>query len=101
MALRHRGRKRKIVQRRCNRQTHPLLVHPTAFRDGTLCESDDRAVAQYGRTGWNILERNFVRFGNVLDQRQPRIELGSRAQTALVHDDGDRVVRMHLHVEGT
>jgi hypothetical protein len=75
-------------------------VHPTAFRDSTFCESDDRAVAQDGNSGGHVDQRDLVRFGDILNQLQPGIELRTREQTALVHYDGHRVVRVHLHVEG-
>ena len=54
-----------------------------------------------GAPAANVDKRDLVGFGNVLDQRQSGLELRACGQTALVDDDGHRVVRVNLHVEGT
>ena len=76
-------------------------MHPTALRNGAFGEPDDRAVTEDGGGGGNVDERDLVGFGDVLDKRKTGRELGACRETALVHDDGHRVVRVHLHVERT
>ena len=93
------SRERQVLQRRSDRQTHPLLMHPTPLRNRAICVSDDRAIAHDRRFGRHVHQRDLMRLGNVFDQRQPRIEPRARWQSTLVHDDGDRVPRMDLNVE--
>ena len=59
-------------------------MHPTARSDCALRISDDRPVTQNRRSGLDVDQRNFVRLGNILDQRQSRIEPRSRRQAAFV-----------------